>query len=155
VLAARHLGFSFRHGIDSQTLGKALIFRSLPVEFLRMRTSPSIAAALPGDVDIYMVLDHLGGRLGRVWREADEEATDRKTIIGDLMDGQYKDPARIVAFNTAEGWPRDVWADLADEVVDRSGMDGFDVPPSLQNFVAEHATRRPLQLPLPLKGATA
>jgi len=33
----------------------------------------------------------------------DEEDTDRETLIRYLMDGQYGHPARIVAFNTAEG----------------------------------------------------
>jgi hypothetical protein len=113
-----------------------------------MRFSPPVAPSPPDDIDIHLVLDHLGGRLARVWRETDEEVTDRKALITDLLDGQYKDPARIVAFNTAEGWSRDVSAELADEIVDRCGMDGFDVPPSLQNFVAEYATTRPLQLPL-------
>jgi hypothetical protein len=116
-----------------------------------MRCSPSIAPSPPDDVDIYLVLDDLGGRLGRVWRETDKERTDRKTLIADLVDGQYKTPARIVVFNTSEGWSRDVSSELADEIVDRSGMDGFDVPPSLQDFVAQHATVRPLQLPLPLR----
>jgi hypothetical protein len=54
------------------------------------------------------VLDDFGGRLGRAWRETDEEDTDRETLIRDLMDDQYSHPARIVAFNTAEGWSRDV-----------------------------------------------
>jgi hypothetical protein len=30
------------------------------------------------------------------------------------MDGQYRQPARIVAFNTAEGWSRDVTMDKPD-----------------------------------------
>jgi len=115
-----------------------------------MRLSPSIAPTAPDDLDVYLVLDDFGRRLGRAWRETSEERTDRGTLINDLMDGQYSDPARIVAFNTAEGWSRGVSAELADEIVQRSGIDGFDVPPSLQNFVAHHATRRPLQLPLPL-----
>lgn len=122
-----------------------------------MRPSPSIAAALPDDVEVYLVLDDLGGRLGRVWRESDEERTDRKNLITDLLDGQYKSPARVVAFKTGEGWSRDVSAELADEIADeiadRSGVDGFDVPPSLQDFVAKHGTLRPLQLPLPLRKA--
>lgn len=118
-----------------------------------MRPSPPIAATLPDDVDVYLVLDDFGVRLGRAWRETNEERTGRRTLVRDLIDGQYSDPARIVAFNTAEGWSRDVSAELANEIVDRCGMDGFDVPPSLQDFVARHATTRPLQLPLPLRKA--
>jgi hypothetical protein len=32
------------------------------------------------------------------------------------MEGQYSHPVRIVAFNTAEGWSRDVTVDIADEL---------------------------------------
>jgi hypothetical protein len=118
-----------------------------------MRTAPSIAAERPGDVDVYLVLDDFGGRLGRVWRETDEERTDRRTLLADLLDGQYSDPARIVVFNTAEGWSRDLSRELANEIEERCAMDGFDVPPSLERFVERHGTNRPVQLPLPLGGA--
>jgi hypothetical protein len=116
-----------------------------------MRSSPSIAPSPADDVDVYLVLDNFGQRLGRAWRETNEEHTDCRQILTDLIDGQYSDPARVVAFNTAEGWSRDVSAELADEIVDRCGQDGFDVPPCLQDFVAQYATTRPLQLPLPLR----
>jgi hypothetical protein len=66
--------------------------------------------------DAYLVLDDFGGRLGRAWRETDEEMTFREVLIQDLMSGQYSNPARIVAFNAAEGWSRDVTKDIADEL---------------------------------------
>ena len=116
-----------------------------------MRRSPSIAPALPDDVDIYLVLDDFGERLGRAWREAGEERTGRRTVITDLVDGQYSDPARVVAFNTAEGWSRDVSEEVANEIAQRSAMDGFDIPPSLEGFVDRHGSGRPKQLPLPLR----
>jgi len=68
-----------------------------------MRPSPSIFPALPDDRDVYLVLDDFGERLGRAWRETDEERTDRATVFMDLIDGQYSNPARVVAFNTARG----------------------------------------------------
>jgi len=64
--------------------------------------------------DVYLVDDL--GRIGRVWREADYEATDYETVVTDLLDGQYKNPVGIFAFNTAEGWARDVSADIASRV---------------------------------------
>ena len=79
-----------------------------------MRTSPSIAPH--GPQDTYLVLDDFGGRIGGAWRETDEQATDRETLIRDLLAGEYNNPVRIVAFNTAEGWSRDVTVDVADEV---------------------------------------
>ena len=54
------------------------------------------------DQDVYLVMDDLG-RLGRVWREADVEATDFETVVMDLLEGQYKNPIGIFAFNPAEG----------------------------------------------------
>jgi hypothetical protein len=67
-----------------------------------MRRSPSIVPETD-DREIYLVLDDFGGHLGRAWPEADEERTDRETVIIDLMDGQFSNPVRVVAFNTAEG----------------------------------------------------
>lgn len=116
-----------------------------------MRRSPSIASALPDDVDVYLVLDDFGGRLGRAWRETDEESADRPTMIEDLIDGQYRAPARIVAFNTAEGWSRDVSEEIADELRGRINRAYVDVPHSLQGFLDRYAVDQPLQLPLPLK----
>jgi hypothetical protein len=40
----------------------------------------------------------------RARRETDEQATDRETVITDLMAGQYSDPFQIIAFNAAVGW---------------------------------------------------
>jgi hypothetical protein len=120
-----------------------------------MRRSPSIAPTSPDDHDIYLVLDDFGARLGRAWRETDEERTDRKTVITDLIEGQYSDPAQVVVFNIAEGWSSYVSEELADEIAQRCAMDGFDIPPSLEGFVDRHRSRRPTQLPLPPRGAAA
>jgi hypothetical protein len=118
-----------------------------------MRRSPSIASASPDDVDVYLVLDDFGECVGRAWREADEADTDKETVITDLLDGQYSDPIRIVAFNTAKGWSRDVSEEIADAIAQRCVVDGFDVPPFLERFVEWHRSGRPRQLPLPLRGA--
>lgn len=47
-----------------------------------MRPVPSIAAGLPDDEDVYLVLDDFG-RLGRSWREIDEQSADRAAVIQD------------------------------------------------------------------------
>ena len=33
-----------------------------------------------------------------------------------MLEGQYEELVRIVAFNTAQGWSRDVAVDIADEL---------------------------------------
>jgi hypothetical protein len=80
-----------------------------------MRTSPPTAPHGP-EQDTYIVLDDFGALLGRAWRETDADAADRETVIGLLLAGEYSNPIRMVAFNVAEGWCRDVTMDIADEV---------------------------------------
>jgi len=71
---------------------------------------------------------------GRAWRETDEEGTDREMLIRDLMHGKYIHPVRIVAFNSAEGWSRDVTMDIADELR-RHSAEYDEVPASVQEFL--------------------
>jgi len=95
--------------------------------------SPSI---VPGvDRDVYLVLDDFGGRSGRAWRETDVEDTDLETVIRDLLDGQFSNPVRIVAFNLSEGWVRDVSEDIARELRQRCADQDHPVPEFLARFV--------------------
>ena len=112
----------------------------------------SIAPTLPDDRDVYLVLDDFGELLGRAWRETDEESADRHVVITDLVDGQYRNPARVIAFNTAQGWSRDVSAEIADLIARRCVRYAFDVPASLEQFVDRYGSVRPAQLHLPLIG---
>jgi hypothetical protein len=69
------------------------------------------------------------------------------------MEGQYIGPVRVVAFNTAEGWSRDVSEEIADEVIQRYSALGDDISATLEDFLERHRSRQPVQLPLPLRGA--
>ena len=102
-----------------------------------MRTSPSIVPH-GADRDTYLVLNDFG-RTGCSWRETDAESADRETLIRDLVDGQFRKPVRIVAFNTGEGWSRDVTVDIADELR-RRYVEFGEVPDSVLDFL--EANRR-------------
>ena len=103
------------------------------------------------DQNVYLVIDDFG-RNGRVYRETDVESADLETMIVDLLDGQYKNPIRIVSFNTAEKWSQDVSADVAHELRRRCDMQMRDVPFFLQDFVDRHEGRySDFQLPLPMR----
>jgi hypothetical protein len=102
-----------------------------------MRTPPPLAPHAPGQVT-YLVLDDFG-RLGRAWRETFENATDRETLIRNLVEGEFNNPIRIVAFNSAEGWCRDATVDIADELRRRYTEFG-EVPESVLQFM--QANRR-------------
>jgi hypothetical protein len=102
-----------------------------------MRTSPSIVP-LGADHDTYLVLEDYG-HMGCAWRETDADNADRETLIRDLVEGQYRYPVRIVAFNTAEGWSRDVTMDIADELR-RRYVEFGEIPDSILDFM--EANRR-------------
>jgi hypothetical protein len=113
-----------------------------------MPFSPSIVPS-GEDQDVYLLLDQFGERLGRAWRETDEEDTDYETLIRHLLEGQYSNPVRVVAFNTAEGWSRDVSEDVADELRERFADRG-ETPASLLEFLGGHDSAQPVQLLLPI-----
>ena len=118
-----------------------------------MRKSSWTPSIVPnsGDQNVYLVLDDLG-RSGRIWPETDAETTDLETTITDLLAGQYKDPVRVVGFNTAEGWSQDVSAEVAHEVRRRCDLQMRDVPFFLSDFVDRYEGRyRDIQLPLPMR----
>jgi hypothetical protein len=100
--------------------------------------SPSI---IPGfNADVYLVLDDFG-QLGRAYREVDEDKADRETVIRWLIEGQYQNPVRIVAFNTAEGWARDVTVEIAQEIRDKADRSGEELSPGLRNFIESELDR--------------
>jgi hypothetical protein len=92
-----------------------------------MRTSPSIVPERL-DRDTYLVLDDFG------WRETDVGSTDRETLIRALVQGDYDKPVRIVAFNTAEGWSRDVTSEISAELRQRYVEFG-EISDSTLNFM--------------------
>jgi hypothetical protein len=90
------------------------------------------------DQNAYIGVDDFG-RNGRVYRETDAETADLETVILDLLEGQYKDAIRVVAFNTAEGWSQDASEDIAQELRRRCDLQLRDVPPGIRHFVDSQA----------------
>jgi len=78
--------------------------------------TPDLVPHLNGTVHI--VLDDFG-KAGRVYRETSEADTTLESVIDDLLTGQFNNPVRVVAFNTSQGWSRDVAEDIAREVLRR------------------------------------
>jgi hypothetical protein len=103
-----------------------------------MRTSPSIAPH-EQELGTYLVLDDLG-EIGRAWREMDEYGANRERVIRYLVTGEFNHPVRIVAFNTSEGWSRDVTVDIADELRRRYAEFG-EVPESVLEFMEANVRR--------------
>jgi hypothetical protein len=116
----------------------------------RSNKAPSIVPDGDGQT-VYLVVDDFG-RHGRAYRETDVESADLETVIVDLLYGQYKNPIRVVSFNTAEKWSQDVSEDVAHELRRRCDLQRRDVPFFLQDFVDRHEGRyHDIQLPLPIR----
>ena len=95
-------------------------------------SSPSI---VPGfNVDVYLVLDDFGN-VGRAYREAHENETDRATVIRRLIEDQYEKLVRVVAFNTSEGWSRDVTEEIAREIKEWSKHKCEELSPGLMQWI--------------------
>jgi hypothetical protein len=99
----------------------------------------SFASVTPGlvphvGVVAYIVLDDFG-KAGRVYREAAEAAATLDSIIDDLLTGQFNNPVRVIAFNTSEGWSRDVSEDVAREVMRRVVGSARPLAASSRKFV--------------------
>src|SRR5271155_4113365 len=108
---------------------------------------PRRVCETPDDVTIYLVLDDYETGLAFVATPPAE--ADRETIIRNFLSGQYTNALRVVAFNTAEGWSRDVSEDIAGEVVDRA----FDADETLsedtKRFIDRHVNLGEKRPPAP------
>src|SRR6478609_10728824 len=89
------------------------------------------------DLSVYIVLDDFG-EAGRAYRETDEAEADLENVIDNMMTGQYRDPLRVVGFNTSEGWSRDVSEDVVWKVVKRLRTEGKSIPPETCRFLEWH-----------------
>ena len=83
---------------------------------MRTRTPP-LAPKLTDDVTVHIVLNDFGEK--RAFLETDEAGADEWTIVSNILNGEYSNPVRVVAFNIAEGWSRDVTDDIARAVIER------------------------------------
>lgn len=87
--------------------------------------------------EVYLVVDDFGS-LGRAWRGSDVGKTSLEMVMSDLLDGQYCNPVRVVGFNVAEGWCRDVSEDAAHELQKRCSDQMRELPAFLQEFINRH-----------------
>jgi hypothetical protein len=113
----------------------------------RSDMSPTIVPSDEADT-AYIVVDDFGP-IGRAYLETD---LDLEAVIMGMLEGQYNNPVRVVGFNTAEGWSRDVSADVAHEVRYRCDLQMRDVPFYLEDFVERYEGRyHDVRLPLPMR----
>jgi hypothetical protein len=101
-------------------------------------------AGLPdNDVTIYLVMNDY--RTGLAYVETALDEADLETIIRNFIAGEYDNALRVVAFNAAEGWSKDVSEDVAGEIIDRAYDADETLTEGTKRFVDRHIDmeRRP------------
>jgi hypothetical protein len=80
-----------------------------------------------------MILGSLAERTARRMKTRLTRTCPRSHVVGSVQQ-----PVRVVAFNTAEGWARDVSEDIAWEVLKRTAAEGRRLPESTRQFTQFH-----------------
>ena len=66
--------------------------------------NPPLAPDEPGDEGtVYIVLNDFGP-LGQAYVETDAAEADDAAIVSKILNGEYSNPVRVVAYNTAKNW---------------------------------------------------
>ena len=105
----------------------------------RLRVMDRPVPDCPGDVTVYLVINDFGW-FGKAYVETDIAEADREAIIRNFISGQYGNALRVVAFNTAEGWSRDVSEDIANEVLERAFDADDNLSEDTKRFIDRHVT---------------
>jgi hypothetical protein len=100
------------------------------------------------DVTAYIVVEDFG-HLGRAFLETDLAEADHDTIVRSMISGEYGDPLRIVAFNTVEGWSRDVSEEIAYDVLDRAYDPDTTLSAGAKRFIDRYVTPGAKRPPAP------
>jgi hypothetical protein len=66
------------------------------------------------------------------------ERSDLETTIDELVAGCFRDPVKVISFNTLEHWMKDISSDVAGEIRARCDIDGVELPDYLSDFVESH-----------------
>jgi hypothetical protein len=106
------------------------------------------ASEYPDDVTMYLVVNDFGS-LGRAFVETDVAEADREPVIRNFLSGQYSSPLRVVAFNTAEAWSRDVSEDIAGELLERAFDADDNLSEDTKRFIDQHVTPGEKRPPAP------
>jgi hypothetical protein len=101
---------------------------------------PRRASQPASDVTVYLVLNDY--QVGLAFVETDPAEADRETIIQNFLTGQYSNALLVVAFNTAEGWSRDVSKEIAGEVADRAVVADDTLSEDTKRFIHRHLKLR-------------
>ena len=109
---------------------------------------PHPISEYPDDVTVYLVVNDFG-KFGRAFVETDLAESDRETVLRNFISGQYSNALRVIAFNTAAGWSRDVSEEIADELLQRACDADDTLGEDTKRFIDRHMTPGEKRPPAP------
>jgi hypothetical protein len=98
------------------------------------------------DVTVYLVEEDFGQH-ARGFVKTDAAEADRETMIRNVISGQYSAPLQVIAFNTAEGWSRNVSEDI--EVLERAFDADDTLSEATKRLINRHMTPGEKRRPAP------
>lgn len=92
------------------------------------------------DADLFVIEADIvaQGRRERYFAERDAARTNRRDTLTDIVTGQIARVRRVLSFNPAEGWARDVSEDMARDALRAALENRQGVPDHLMDFLEEH-----------------
>jgi len=90
----------------------------------------------------YLLLDEVGS-YGQIWREMSDGEANEATIVDWIAQGQFDCPLRVVAFNSEEGWSRDVTKEIATKLLDLN-RGGVTLGAAARDFVERVTGQTPI-----------
>ena len=90
------------------------------------------------DQTIYVIVDAIAPP-GNGGPERRIEVEDLDMVLDAFMAGRFRDPLRVLAFNTLEHWSQDLSSDVAREIQTRCDIEGVPAPEHLTDFLERHA----------------
>ena len=102
----------------------------------------------PDDVTVYLVVNDFG-QFGKAYVETDIAEADCETVIRNFLSGQYSNALRVVAFNTAEGWSRDVSEDIANVLLECAFDADENLSDETKRFIDRHVSPGEKRPPAP------
>ena len=82
----------------------------------------------------YLLLDEMTNYHGSIWPATSAEEANEATIVQRIIEGQFSHPLKVVAFNTEDGWSRDVTYDIAAKLLDLN-QNGVALSSAAREFV--------------------
>jgi hypothetical protein len=89
------------------------------------------------DPTVYLAMSDFGEH-GRAFVETDITKAGRDAIVRNLLGGQYRNALRVVAFNTVEGWARDVSEEIANEILEGAHFADVNFSDCTKRFLERH-----------------